>query len=277
MINNRNKNEDIMSSGIYLCVMSDDLGMHPAINEGIACAFTDGLLTDANIMAPCPAFREGAAIAKQIGLPTGFHATLTCDWDIYRWGPLTKAPSLTTPEGYFKHLVALAWSEAKDEEVLAEMTAQMDAIEAEGIRSTHASNHMGNDGQGRLFRALAQIGVERTGPLRREPIGQAGILPARQWDSSFFSSEWTLDYKRRRAYLKGLLRRMQAGYHLWMVHAAVDHPSLDALCSPEFFAWNWARPYRAADMSLLMDPEIKDLLEELGIQRISVDCAPLKT
>jgi chitin disaccharide deacetylase len=96
-----------MTEAIYLCVMSDDLGMHPAVNDGIARAFTDGLLTDANIMAPCPAFREGAAIARQTGLPVGFHATLTCDWDIYRWGPLTHAPSLTTPDGLFKHLVAL--------------------------------------------------------------------------------------------------------------------------------------------------------------------------
>jgi predicted glycoside hydrolase/deacetylase ChbG (UPF0249 family) len=266
-----------MTNPIYLCVMSDDLGMHPAVNDGIARAFTDGLLTDANIMPPCPAFREGAAIARQIGLPTGFHATLTCDWDIYRWGPLTHAPSLTTPDGFFKHLVALAWEDARDEEVLAEMTAQIEAMEAEGLRSTHASNHMGNDGQGRLFSALARIGVERTGALRREPLGQGNILPARQFDSAFFSSMWPLDHAVRRAMLCDLLRQMQPGYHLWMVHAAEDHSSLDALCSPDFFARNWARPFRAADMALLMDPMIRDLIEELGIQRISVDRAPLNT
>ncbi len=37
----------------------------------------------------------------------------------------------------------------------------------------------------------------------------------------------------------------------------------------------WARPYRALDFALLMDSEVKDLIEELGIRRISVTEAPL--
>jgi len=264
-----------MSETIHLCIMSDDFGMHPAVNEGIARAFSDGLLTDANIMAPCPAFREAAAIARDQHLPTGFHATLTCDWDRYRWGPLTHAPSLTTPDGYFKHLVALAWSEALEEEVRAELTAQIEQLEAEGIHSTHSSYHMGTDGQGRLFSILNQIGTQRVGPMRVERSDEGVSIRRYCWDSLFFSSHWTLDYPRRKARLKGLLGKMQPGYHLWMVHAAIDHPSLDELCSPGFFAWNWARSFRAADMALLLDPEIKALIEERGIRRIDVTQAPV--
>jgi predicted glycoside hydrolase/deacetylase ChbG (UPF0249 family) len=264
-----------MTEPVYLCVMSDDLGMHPAVNEGIARAFSAGLLTDANIMAPCPAFKDAAAMALQTGLPTGFHATLTCDWDIYRWGPLTSASSLTTPDGNFKHLVSLAWKSALDEEVHDELTAQIAAIESAGLRSTHASYHMGYDPQGRMFRILGEIGIKRTGPLRLEHTWQTASIPAYRWTTSFCSSTWTLDYKRRKAHLKGLLRGMQPGYHLWMVHAAIDHPSLDGLCSPDYFARNWARPFRAADFALLTDPEIRDEIERLGIQRIHVRQAPV--
>lgn len=265
-----------MSTPICLTILSDDLGMHPAINEGIAKAFSDGLLTDANIQAPCPAFRDGAAIAKQVGLPVGFHATLTCDWDIYRWGPLTKAPSLVTPEGYLKPHTYLAWDNAKDEEALAELTAQIEAIEAEGIHSTHSSYHMGFDREGyRLFTALAQIGMERVGPLRLARTAPANAIRHYCWETAFFTSDWTLDYAERREQLKTRLNTMQPGYHLWMVHAALDHPSLDELCSRDFHAWNWARPYRAADFALLMDPEIKALIEERGIQRIPISRAPV--
>src|SRR5512143_1356808 len=102
-----------MTNTINLCIMSDDFGMHPAVNDGIAQAFTDGLPTDANLMAPCPAFKQAAALARELHLPVGFHATLTCDWDRFFWGPLTQAPSLVTPEGYFKYLVDLAWGGAK--------------------------------------------------------------------------------------------------------------------------------------------------------------------
>jgi len=268
-----------MPATIHLCVMADDFGMHPAVNDGIAKAFCDGLLTDANLMAPCPSFRQAAALARRLHLPTGFHATLTCDWDLYHWGPLTHAPSLITPAGHFKHLVDLAWSEAKDEEVLAELTAQVEAIEAEGLHCTHSSHHMGSDGHGRLLRILAQIGFERVGPLRlgykaSDSDAEAVSIKVYNWDSAFFSSEWTLDYPTRKARLVDTLRRMQPGYHLWMVHPALDHPSLDDLCSTAFFAREWARPFRALDQALLLDPEIKDLLSELGIQRIPVDQAP---
>lgn len=265
-----------MTDSIYLCVMSDDFGMHPAINEGIAKAFTDGLLTDTNIMAPCPAFHEAAAIARQIGLPTGFHATVTCDWDLYRWGPLTKAPSLVDSDGYFKNLSALAWKDATDEDVLAELTAQIAAIEAEGIKSTHSSYHMDHDGKGRLFRILGEIGTQRVGPMRSEDTREKTGIPTYHWDSIFCTTAWTLDPARRKANLMGLLRHMQPGYHQWMVHAAVDSASLDEMCSPEYPARNWARPFRAADMALLMDAEVKDMIAERGIQRIPVTDAPVE-
>ncbi len=265
-----------MPDTIYLCVISDDLGMHPAINEGIARAFTEGLLTDANIMAPCPAFKDGAAIARQIGLPVGFHATLTCDWDIYRWGPLTHAPSLVTPESYLKPHTYLAWDGAKDAEALAELTAQIEAIEAEGIHSTHASYHMGYDREGcRLFQIFEQIGMDRVGPLRVERPDSPVKLKHYCFDTAFFSSDWTLDYSARRALLLDRLDQMQPGYHLWMVHAALDDPALDNLCSPDFHARNWARPYRAADMALLLDRLVKERIEERGIQRIPVTRAPI--
>ena len=268
-----------MSSPIHLCIMSDDFGMHPAVNDGIAQAFIDGLLTDANLMAPCPAFKEAAALARDLHLPVGFHATLTCDWDRCFWGPLTQAPSLVTPEGYFKYLVSLAWGEAKDEEVLRELTAQVQAIEAEGLYITHSSYHMGTDGHGRLMRTLGQIGFGRVGPMRLvHPAGdsdpEAAPVEAYIWDSAFFSSDWELDYTARKARLVSRLKAMGPGYHLWMVHAALDHPSLDDLCSADFFARDWARPFRALDQKLLLDLEIKELIAELYIQRIPVEQAP---
>lgn len=253
-----------------LCIMSDDFGMHPAVNEGIARAFTNGLLTDANLMAPCPAFLEAAAITRQVGLPVGFHATLTCDWDRYRWGPMTGAPSLMAEDSAFPDLVSKTWRKARDEEVKAELCTQIAAIEAQGFHSTHASYHMGYDHKGRFLRIMAEIGANRTGPMRIERPDDEVRLPAYRWTSSWFTSNWVLNYEKRKKRLIAMLRRLAPGDHLWMVHAAVDHPSLDELCSPDHRAWNWARPYRAMDFRLLMDEEIRDTIEALGIQRIRV-------
>jgi hypothetical protein len=46
------------------------------------------------------------------------------------------------------------------------------------------------------------------------------------------------------------------------------------LCSLDFIARDWARPFRALDQRLLLDPEIKDLITELGILPIPVERAP---
>ena len=52
------------NSNIYLSVVSDDFGMCKAVNDGTIQAFTQGLLTDTNLMAPCPDFKEAAQWAK---------------------------------------------------------------------------------------------------------------------------------------------------------------------------------------------------------------------
>ena len=43
-------------SEIRLVVQGDDLGMCRAVNEGIALAAIDGVLTQASVMAPTPWF-----------------------------------------------------------------------------------------------------------------------------------------------------------------------------------------------------------------------------
>jgi predicted glycoside hydrolase/deacetylase ChbG (UPF0249 family) len=67
--------ENEVSRELNLVVLSDAFGLCEAVNEGIAQAFTKGLLTDANLMAPCPAFAQTAKLAKAHGVPVGMQAT----------------------------------------------------------------------------------------------------------------------------------------------------------------------------------------------------------
>ena len=49
-------------SDIRLVVQGDDLGMCRSVNEGMVTAATEGILTQASVMAPTPWFAEGAAM-----------------------------------------------------------------------------------------------------------------------------------------------------------------------------------------------------------------------
>ncbi len=260
-------------STINLVIMSDDMGMHPAINEGIVQAFTEGVLTSSNMMAPAPCFRDGAELARAHKIPVGMHATLTCDWDRYHWGPLTNAKSLCKRNGDLKNTHADLWKSAREPEVVQELLAQCEAIAAEGIAPDHVDCHMGNYLP--FARAFAQLPDQFIRPLRTPCSPAQHVLPAFKWDSIFSTSSSYVNYKQRKAFLKRKLTALKPGYHLWLVHVAVDHPSLDKMCSANWPPARWARTYRALDMALIMDNEIRDLLDGCGIKRITIDQVPV--
>jgi predicted glycoside hydrolase/deacetylase ChbG (UPF0249 family) len=61
-----------------IVVNGDDLGLSPGINQGIAEAHQQGVLTSASLMVERPASREGAELANDLpGLSVGLHADLS--------------------------------------------------------------------------------------------------------------------------------------------------------------------------------------------------------
>ena len=60
-------------------------------------ALRSGIATSASLMVPCPWAREAAA--RYRGEDVGVHLTLNAEWDLYRWGPITHAPSLLDGDG----------------------------------------------------------------------------------------------------------------------------------------------------------------------------------
>jgi predicted glycoside hydrolase/deacetylase ChbG (UPF0249 family) len=259
---------------IRLVVLSDDFGMCEAVNEGIAQAFTRGLLTDANLMAPCPAFPQAAKIAKDLRIPVGMHATYTAEWDTLRWGPLTELKSMVQPDGTFHTTVADAWKQADDKETEAEFEAQWWRITQAGLKVTHICEHMGAERQ--LAALFGKKCREKKVPYRNFSLNgdQLGI-PRYRYDSVFASSGQSTDLSVTKSKLKQWLHSIGPGYHLWATHCAIDDPSLDKLCSPAHVGFHWARTYRAIDQSLVLDPEVRGWIEARGIERISIAQCPV--
>jgi len=261
---------------IRVCVMADDLGMHPAVNEGIVRAFQDGLLTDTNLMAPPPAFDEGAALARAHAIPVGLHATFTCDWDRYRWGPLTDAPSLTAEDGCFRNSANEAWATASKEEAIRELRAQWDRITAAGLEMTHLGDHMGVDEAGKGARVLGRFATEHDLPLRGDWDEYPDGFRRYAFDSSIAFTCSSADLDEAKLRLREWLTGLEPGRHLWLTHPAVDDPALDNMCSPDHPPAVWARHGRIIDFGLLTDSEVKDWFEELGIQRMPIRECPVK-
>ena len=62
----------------------------------VANPMKDG--TSAGLMVPCPWARDAAAAYR--GEDVGVHLTLNAEWERFRWGPITHAPSLLDGDGW---------------------------------------------------------------------------------------------------------------------------------------------------------------------------------
>ncbi len=124
-----------------LVVNCDDLGSSHAANLGVYDSLRNGAATSATLMVPCP-WARGAA-AEYRGEDVGVHLTLNSEWDTYRWGPITQAPSLLDGDGGFPRTVADVWDHADLDEVRRECRAQVERAIFWGFDVSHLDSHMG--------------------------------------------------------------------------------------------------------------------------------------
>ena len=125
-----------------LIVNCDDLGSSHAANVGSYEALRDGLATSASLMVPCPWAREAAA--RYRGEDVGVHLTLNAEYDLYRWGPITQAPSLHDGDGGFPRTVEDLWDHADLDEVRRELPGPDRAGHPLGLRREPPRRHMGD-------------------------------------------------------------------------------------------------------------------------------------
>ncbi len=122
-------------------ISCDDLGACHAANEGVYAALRLGVATCASIMVPAP-WALHAARAYTPDLDIGVHLTLNAEHEVYRWGPITYAPSLLSGEGGFPRDLTDLWEHADPAEVHRELRAQIDRALAWGIDVTHLAPHL---------------------------------------------------------------------------------------------------------------------------------------
>lgn len=242
-----------------LVVQSDDFGMCHAVNAGVAHAFTEGILTQASMMPPCPWFDEAKAMAHDLGIPVGMHSTLTCDWDRLRWGPLTAGRTLTDDGVAFRSTVAAAAAAIDHEDAVAELDAQVQRMRSAGLMPTYFDCHMGIVAP-RAYEAICDRYERRfLYPPVAQAIDFASIRMLSERPSETKKS-WLLHY----------LSTREPGLHLLVCHCAVDSDELGAIATPSHPSYPWTREYRVADQAVLCDPEVREAVESNGIELVSL-------
>jgi predicted glycoside hydrolase/deacetylase ChbG (UPF0249 family) len=151
-----------------LIVACDDLGLSHAANAGVYDALRSGMATTAGLMVPCPWAREAAASYR--GEDVGVHLTLNAEFDLYRWGPITQAPSLLDGDGGFPRTLEDLWDHADVEEVRRECRAQIERAILWGFDVSHLSSHLGAlEYRPEFFDVALELATEFRLPLRLSP------------------------------------------------------------------------------------------------------------
>jgi len=243
----------VSAGGIRLVVRGDDFGMCHAVNDGIRRAFTAGIVTTASAMAPCPWFGEAMKIATDIGIPLGAHQTLTCEWDYFRWRPLTDGPSLSSADGTFPPSVELARQHAAHVEVVRELLAQVDRFRSAGVSLDYLDHHMGSALPAAYPEVSARAGVPflYSDEVRRDLVSISELSPR--------------DAAGKKAWMLGYLRGLEPGAHLLVCHPGVASSELESLTGPASVPYRWAAEYRVSDLDVVTDPAVRQLIDELGI------------
>ncbi|HEX3774487.1 MAG TPA: ChbG/HpnK family deacetylase [Polyangiaceae bacterium] len=248
-----------------LLVTSDDFGMCHAVNAGIVRAMREGVVRATNFLVPCPWFHEALALAREHALNVGVHLCLTCDWDRLKWGPLTRAPNLCDEQGHLCQTFEPLLERASDEEIFAELAAQVARVRALGFEPSHLDSHM-------LGSAMDDAGSRRIKASILRLAHETGLRYSYETDVTgrlrHFDREIGLSGRAASEVWRELEALPNGTYHL-IGHAAEPSAELEALCSPEHPSRNWAAQYRTADIAFFTDPYTHTRILELGFELIS--------
>ncbi|MEJ5254512.1 MAG: polysaccharide deacetylase family protein [Acidimicrobiales bacterium] len=250
-----------------LIINCDDLGVCHAANTAVYEALRQGLATSASLMVPCPWAREAAA--RYLGEDVGVHLTLNAEYDLYRWGPITQAPSLLDGDGGFPRTVQDVWDHADLDEVRRECRAQIERAILWGFDVSHLDSHMGTlQLKPEFFDIYLELAVEFRLPLRLSGASSERVVgfPFRRLaaeEGVVFPDHLIVvpnGVGSRRVIEKSLFD-LRPGVTEVYVHPAADTPELRAL------APDWAN--RVDDHHLIThDTALRAMVERSGVKLI---------
>ncbi len=265
-------------------IHTDDIGMCQASVQAYADLWENGTISSGAIMMPCPWAQNAAEYCRNHpGVDMGVHATLTAEWDTYRWRPLsTLDPStgMVDEDGFFWRSSEEAQAHGDAEAVMIELQVQVRTALAWGVQATHVDTHMGAVAHPKFIPAYIQSAMQNRLPVM-VPRGDASVYQRIGLDTetaatfAAFTAQLEeqgiplLDHltgvpldnpEGQLEIFKKLFSEIPAGVTHFIIHPSIDSPELRAICP------DW--PSRVANYQTLMSKEFKEFLKTSGVQVI---------
>lgn len=266
---------------------ADDFGLDPAVNEAVERAFRRGVLTTADLMMGQPGTADALRRLDRLpGLAVGLHLALTKATAllVQETGSPWATRDGRLPEDLVGSALRLCLPRLQDA-VRREVEAQFAAFRRTGLVLDHVSVHQHFHLHPIVRELIFDIGPAYGMTAIRVPfepwyrLRQAGLAP--RWGEYVAAWPWVAALARRvrrrglertdfvwgnavtghltPSRLHRLLNALPAGTHEIYCHPATTVTPLLHRQAPGY--------ERAAELAALTDPEIRELVDRLGIRR----------
>jgi predicted glycoside hydrolase/deacetylase ChbG (UPF0249 family) len=256
-----------------LILNCDDLGLHDAVNAGIADSIENGLATSCSLISPGPASVEAMRMLRERPhIHFGVHLALIRDNLDYRWGPAAAkadVPSLLDPgtgELYVDTPTqrAALLSGAHIEDVERELRAQIRPVLDAGLSPTHLDWHcLADGGRADVLDLTIALATEYGLAARvwlDDGRATARVLGRPVVDHDFLDS-FSIDLDGKAATYEHFLRELRPGLTEWAIHPALGTPGWQAI---EPAGWR----VRTTDHEFLTSARAREVIAEEGIYLI---------
>jgi chitin disaccharide deacetylase len=263
---------------------TDDVGMCHASVQAFIDLWEFGGISSGAIMMPCPWAKVAADYCRNHpGVDMGVHATITAEWDSYRWSPLSTLEAVTglmDADGFMWRSSEETQTNATPEAVEAELQLQVRKALEWGVDVTHVDTHMGTVIHPKYIQTYIQVAIQARVPVmlpRNDSTGFVHMGMDPESADGFAALIAQLEEQGlplvdglammpldqpvgQMEIAKKMLRELPAGVTHFLFHPSIDTPELRAI------APDW--PSRVANYQTFMSPELKDFIKNEGIQVI---------
>jgi predicted glycoside hydrolase/deacetylase ChbG (UPF0249 family) len=265
-------------------IHTDDIGMCLSSVTAFAELWEAGIISSGAVMVPCPWFLKAAAFSREHPeADLGVHSTLTCEYDVYRWGAVsTRDPrsGLTDEGGFFYQTSAEVQKHADPTFVQVELETQVQQAMRMGMQPSHIDTHMGAIAALTLMPVYIRVAVT----YRLPPL--ALRMDAAHWQAQGMdahTAEMTAMFTRQLEVMgiplldavsgldlgrpdncleqaKEALAALEPGITHFILHPAKDSPELREITG------DWRS--RVANYETFLHPELREYIKDQGIQVI---------
>ncbi|MDP3730599.1 MAG: ChbG/HpnK family deacetylase [Candidatus Omnitrophota bacterium] len=264
----------------YLIVTADDLGLAKSINEGIAKACREGIVSSVSVIPTGEAFTDALKVIKDLNLKEiGAHLALTETKPVKSTSKFYK-----NHNRFFKDIFFKAFDL---EEIRKELKAQLELLKRTGVRITHINSHEHIHMMPELLNIFISLAKEFDIPALRYPRGDR---PARAFSMNDLYKKSVLSYFSNHTaglfkdsgllytdHFLGLLDtgRLKEDILIEMLGGLEDGVT-ELVCHPGFLSPEVLDRYKwhigaEAELFALTDPSVKNAIRKNEIRLITYE------